>query len=162
MAFDLPGSEGTPVTDVASIALLFSSAFLSATLLPGSSEALLIALLASGNGDPAMLALVATIGNTLGAVTNWGLGRFFERFKGSRWYPISATAHARAQSWFARFGVWSLLFSWFPVIGDPLTVVAGMMRIGFWRFVILVATGKLLRYGFVVLVWQHWPSGLPA
>jgi membrane protein YqaA with SNARE-associated domain len=147
------------VIDFAALGLLFSSGFLSATLLPGSSEVVLVALLTGGRGDPLLLGLVATAGNTLGAVINWALGRLCGRFRHHRWYPVTAASHARAEAWFARYGIWSLLFSWIPVIGDPLTVVAGGMRIGFWRFLVLVALGKSLRYGFVVWAWLAWPAG---
>ncbi|MGB7320937.1 MAG: YqaA family protein [Albidovulum sp.] len=147
-----------PVTDAAAEMLLFFSGFLSATLLPGSSETVLVGLLASGKSDAFTLVLVATVGNTLGAVTNWCLGRFFERFHERKWYPISAATLAKTRAWFNRYGVWTLLFSWIPVIGDPLTLVAGILRIGFWRFLALVATGKALRYGFVVLAWNAWPA----
>ncbi|MGB7270371.1 MAG: YqaA family protein, partial [Albidovulum sp.] len=103
--------------DFAALGLLFSSGFLSATLLPGSSEVVLVALLTGGRGDPLLLSLVATAGNTLGAVTNWALGRLCGRFRHRRWYPISPTTQAKAEAWFDRYGIWSLLFSWIPVIG---------------------------------------------
>lgn len=137
-------------------ALLFLSAFLSATLLPGSSEAALVALLASANGMPLALIAVASLGNIAGAVVNWGMGRSFQHFKDRAWFPLKDAANSRAQAWFARFGVWSLLFSWLPVIGDPLTVVAGMLRVSFGQFLLLVTIGKVLRYSLIVVAWQHW------
>ena len=144
------------MTALAAYGLLFLSAFLSASLLPGSSEAVLVGFLAANQGLPAVLMLVATVGNVAGAVVNWGLGRFFEHYKDRSWFPIKAPAMARAQGWFARWGLWSLLLSWVPVIGDPLTLVAGILRVPFGRFVVLVTIGKVLRYGLVVLAWQHW------
>ena len=144
------------MTIIAVYGLLCLSAFLSATLLPGSSEAVLLGLLASGQGSPAVLVLSATLGNVAGAVVNWGLGRFFEHYKDKSWFPIQADAMTRAQVWFARWGLWSLLLSWVPVIGDPLTLVAGILRVPFGQFVVLVTIGKVLRYGLVVLAWQHW------
>ena len=136
--------------------LLFISAFLSATLLPGSSEAVLIGLLATAQGQPALLIAFASLGNVAGAVVNWGLGRFFSRYKDRSWFPLRDATNRRAQAWFARYGVWSLLFSWVPVIGDPLTLVAGMMRLPFWRFLLFVTIGKVLRYALVVFAWQQW------
>ncbi|WP_054007385.1 YqaA family protein [Cypionkella psychrotolerans] len=136
--------------------LLCLSAFLSATLLPGSSEAMLLGFLATGQGSPFILVMFATLGNVAGAVVNWGLGRFFERFKDKSWFPIRAPATARAQVWFTRWGLWSLLLSWVPVIGDPLTLVAGVMRVPFGRFLVLVTIGKVARYGLLVLAWQNW------
>ena len=144
------------MTALAAYGLLFLSAFLSATLLPGSSETVLVGLLAANQGLPALLVLFATVGNVAGAVVNWGLGRFFEHYRDRSWFPIKAAAVARAQSWFAHWGLWSLLLSWVPVIGDPLTLVAGVLRVPFGRFLVLVTIGKVLRYGLVVLAWQHW------
>ena len=136
--------------------LLFLSAFLSASLLPGSSEAVLVRFLATKQGLPALLILFATVGNTAGAVVNWGLGRFFEHYRDRSWFPFKAAALERAQGWFERWGLWSLLLSWVPVIGDPLTLVAGILRVPFGRFLVLVSIGKVLRFGLVVLAWQHW------
>jgi membrane protein YqaA with SNARE-associated domain len=135
---------------------LFVSAFLSATLLPGSSEAALIALLALGRSDPVRLVAVATAGNVLGSVVNWIMGRFFAHFSDRRWFPVSRAAYERAVSWYNRFGLWSLLLAWLPVIGDPLTVVAGALRVGFWRFVVLVTIGKAGRYAFIAAAVAGW------
>lgn len=141
---------------VAIYGLLCLSAFLSATLLPGSSEAVLLGMLASGQGSPAVLVVSATLGNVAGAVVNWVLGWFFEHYKDKSWFPIKQAALARAQAWFARWGLWSLLLSWVPVIGDPLTLVAGVLRVPFGRFVVLVTIGKVTRYGLLVLAWLRW------
>jgi membrane protein YqaA with SNARE-associated domain len=138
---------------------LFLSAFLSATLLPGSSEAALIALLALGKHDPALLVAVATLGNVLGSVVNWALGRWFAHFSGRRWFPVGERAYARAAGWYNRFGVWSLLLAWVPVICDPLTAVAGALRVPFLRFVALVTLGKAARYVFIALAVAGWMGG---
>ncbi|MBM3530209.1 MAG: DedA family protein [Alphaproteobacteria bacterium] len=137
---------------------LFLSAFLSATLLPGSSEAALIALLALGKSDPAILVAVATAGNVLGSIVNWAMGRYFAHFSDRRWFPVKPAAFERAVAWTGRFGSWSLLFAWLPVIGDPLTVVAGALRVGFWRFVLLVTLGKAGRYVFIALAYAGWQA----
>src|SRR5262245_17322516 len=137
--------------DAAGLFGLFLSAFLSATLLPGSSEVALIALLALGKHDPWLLVAVATLGNVLGSVVNWALGLWFAHFSGRRWFPIDESAYARAVGWYNRFGIWSLLFAWVPVIGDPLTAVAGALRVPLLRFVVLVTIGKAARYVFLAL-----------
>ena len=146
------------MTVLAACWLLFASAFLSATLLPGSSEAVLIGLLASGTGQPALLVAAASLGNIAGALVNWAMGRYFLRFRDRSWFPLKEATNARAQAWFARFGIWSLLLSWVPVIGDPLTLVAGIMRVPIGRFVLFVAIGKVLRYALIVMAWQSWPA----
>lgn len=138
--------------------LLFGSAFLSATLLPGSSEAVLLGLLASGMGEPVMLVTVASLGNIAGATVNWGMGRYFLLFKDRSWFPLKDATNARAQAWFARYGIWSLLLSWVPIVGDPLTLVAGIMQVSIGRFLIFVAVGKVLRYALIVMAWQVWPA----
>lgn len=125
---------------------LFATALLSATLLPGGSEAALAAVLAFGQADPAAAIAVATLGNTSGSVVNWATGRFLARFRGHRLFPVSGAQLDRAAAFYRRWGVWSLLLSWVPVIGDPLTVVAGLLGTRLTAFVALVAPAKLLRY----------------
>jgi membrane protein YqaA with SNARE-associated domain len=144
------------LTDLAAYAGLFVSAFTSATLLPGSSEAALIALLALGRGDAGLLVVVATAGNVLGSCVNWVLGRFFSSFRDRRWFPVDEKSYERAAAWFRRYGVWSLLLSWLPIIGDPLTAVAGALRVDFLWFVILVSLGKAARYGFILAAFNVW------
>ncbi len=128
------------------LAGLFLAAFLAATLLPAQSEAVLVGLLLKGDVAPWLLVAAASLGNVLGAVVNWLLGRFIERFRHRRWFPVTDAQLGRAQRWYRRFGRWSLLFSWLPIIGDPLTVVAGALREPLWSFVLLVAIGKVARY----------------
>jgi membrane protein YqaA with SNARE-associated domain len=125
---------------------LFAAAFAAATILPAQSEAVLAGLLAMGSLSPAMLVLVASIGNILGSMVNWALGRGIERFRDKPWFPIRPTALDRATGWYRRYGRWSLLLSWVPVIGDPLTVVAGVLREPLWSFVAIVAVAKVARY----------------
>ncbi|SDK56380.1 YqaA family protein [Microbulbifer yueqingensis] len=129
--------------------ILFSSAFLAATILPFYSEVILFALLREG-GDPALLVAVATLGNTLGAVVNWFLGRYLLHFQDRRWFYFSHKQIARAQEWFQRYGFWTLLLAWMPIGGDALTLIAGIMRVRLWLFVLLVGIGKGLRYLSVV------------
>lgn len=129
---------------------MFASAFLAATVVPFASEFTLAAALVAG-GAIHWLVIAATLGNTLGAVVNWGLGRFIELFRDRRWFPADADQLESAQAWFRRYGVWSLLLAWMPVAGDALTVVAGVMRVHIAPFLILVATGKGLRYVVLAL-----------
>jgi membrane protein YqaA with SNARE-associated domain len=144
------------VTALSAYGILLVSAFLSATLLPGSSEVVLIGFLAQAKGQPGVLIAVATIGNVAGSLMNYALGRFAQRFKDKKWFPVSDATNTRAKRWFARYGVWSLLLSWVPLLGDPLTLIAGVMRINLWLFLVLVAMGKLMRYGFVYAAWSWW------
>ncbi|HER26977.1 MAG TPA: DedA family protein [Rhodospirillales bacterium] len=129
---------------------VFLSAFLAATILPFSSEAVLAAFYVSGGGEAVSLWAVATVGNVLGAVVNWGLGRYALHWQGHRWFPFSSQQLNRAKSWFARYGIWSLGFAWLPIIGDPLTFAAGMLRVRLSIFLILVTLGKAARYAVVL------------
>lgn len=134
------------VEDLFSLAGLFAIAFVAATILPAQSEAALVALLALGQQSPAMLVVVATIGNVLGSVTNWLLGRWIEHYRDRRWFPVSEQALDRATGWYQRWGRWSLLLSWAPLGGDALTVAAGVLREPFWSFLLLVTIAKAARY----------------
>ena len=129
---------------------LFLVSFLSATILPGSSEVAFGGLVASG-GHVLGLWIAATTGNTLGAVLNWALARYFLRFQDRAWFPFQEDGLGRAQDWFQRYGSWCLLLAWLPVIGDGLTFVAGLMRVRIGLFVGLVAIGKGARYA--ALAW---------
>jgi membrane protein YqaA with SNARE-associated domain len=131
--------------------LLFFSALLAATVIPAQSEALLVSLMLNGQGTFWLLIAVATCGNTLGSVINWWLGRYLEHFRDKRWFPVKAATLERAQQQFQRYGWWSLLLSWLPVVGDPLTVMAGVMRMPLLPFVLIVALAKGGRYW--VLGW---------
>jgi membrane protein YqaA with SNARE-associated domain len=135
---------------------LFLGAFLAATLLPISSEAVLAGLLATRTGDPLALFLVATVGNTLGSVVNWLLGRGIARFRERPWFPVSPQRYDAASRQFARYGIWSLLFAWLPVVGDALTLVAGALRVRLLPFVVLVAIGKAARYAMILAGFAWW------
>lgn len=133
--------------------LLFVTAFGAATLLPFYSEVLLVAQLHQGL-DPTLLWLSATAGNTLGAVANWVLGLYLTHYVDRRWFPVRRKELDRAQRWFQRYGSWTLLFSWAPVGGDALTVVAGIMKVRLWLFLVLVTLGKGARYAVVIAASQ--------
>lgn len=130
---------------------LFFSALLAATLLPLSSEVVLAALAATEGRDLVYLVALATAGNTLGAWINWALGRYCLSWRSRRWFPIKPEKLNKATDWFGRYGVWSLLLAWLPVVGDPLTFAAGILKVNVWKFLVLVATGKGARYVAVVI-----------
>lgn len=134
------------MTDPTALSLLFLSALVAATVLPMQSEAVLVGLLLAGQQPAWLLVLVATTGNVLGSVLNWWLGRGIERFRDRRWFPASPQALDRASGWYRRHGRWSLLLSWVPVIGDPLTVIAGVLREPLASFLLLVTLAKAGRY----------------
>jgi membrane protein YqaA with SNARE-associated domain len=132
---------------------LFIAAFLAATLLPFSSEVLLSTYVLGGY-PPLGLWCAATLGNTLGSVVSWFLGIQVLRWQDRSWFPFKPGKLHRAQDWFDRYGRYSLLFAWVPVVGDPLTFVAGVMRVSFWPFVVLVAIGKGTRYAIIIALLQ--------
>ena len=125
--------------------------FLSATILPMSSEAVLAALVLAKSAPTWLIVAIAGTANTAGSCVNWLLGLFVERFRHHKWFPVSPAQMTRAQAFYNRWGWPSLLLSWVPLIGDPLTLVAGLMRVPFWLFLPLVAFAKFARYG--ALVW---------
>jgi membrane protein YqaA with SNARE-associated domain len=132
--------------DLAIYAGLFLTAFVAATIFPMQSEAVLVGLLVAGAQPSWLLITVASVGNVLGSVVNWLLGRGIERFHERKWFPASTSALDRAQRWYRRYGKWSLLLSWAPIVGDPLTVVAGVLREPFPMFLALVTIAKVGRY----------------
>jgi len=140
------------LTGLSAYAALFLAAFVAATLLPAQSESVLAGLLVAGGHSPVLLVLVAGVGNVLGSLVNYVLGRAALRFRDRRWFPAGPAALARASRWYGRYGRWSLLLSWAPLIGDPLTVAAGIMREPLWSFLLLVATAKFARYALLAAV----------
>lgn len=130
---------------------LFIAAFLAATILPLSSEIVLSVLLLNGLA-PVALVITATAGNVLGSLTNYGLGFWANRVVIKKWSGMSDDDLVRAERRFGRYGIVSLFFAWVPVIGDPLTVIAGILRVQLRWFLILVTAGKLLRYILITLM----------
>ncbi len=124
---------------------LFLLSFLASTLVPLGSEWLLAVLLINGF-DPPTVVLVATVGNSCGALLTYAIGLWGGPYLVQRILRSSQESRQRAERFFNRHGSWALLFSWVPVLGDPLCLVAGILRTGFWRFLQLVTTGKLIRY----------------
>jgi len=105
---------------------------------------------------PLWVWLVATAGNSLGAVVNWILGRFLTRFESARWFPFQPESLHRSQAWFQKYGVWSLLLAWLPIGGDALTFIAGVMRVRFGLFLLLTAIGKGARYAVLFLLYSGY------
>ena len=135
---------------------LVLAAFGAASLLPMQSEAVLVGMLLSGKYVALTLLAVATLGNVLGSVLNWLLGRSVERFRHKRWFPVSAQKLDKARQFYLRYGRWSLLLSWVPIIGDPLTMIAGVMREPLWRFVLIVTLAKGARYLLLTAATLGW------
>lgn len=136
-----------------SLLFLFIAAFGAATLLPLQSEAVLFALLSQNLHSPFILILCASIGNILGSCVNWYLGLKIEQFKHRKWFPVSEKQMARAQGTYQKYGYWSLLLSWVPIIGDPITLIAGLMRENFIRFLLMVSIAKIGRYLFIYFIF---------
>ena len=145
-----------PMTPLSAYATLFLSAFTSATVLPGSSEAVLLGFLATEIGDPATLVTVAVVGNLLGSILTYWMGRYASEFRDRRWFPVSPAQYDRAQAWYEKYGRWSLLMAWVPIVGDPLTVVAGAMRTRIALVILLVGLGKTGRYLAVAGSYAVW------
>ncbi|MGK9174079.1 DedA family protein [Yokenella regensburgei] len=142
------------MSELLSLLSLFASSFLSATLLPGNSEVVLVAMLLSGISQPWLLVLIATMGNSLGGLTNVILGRFFPLREKSRWQE-------KATGWLRRYGAATLLLSWMPVLGDLLCLLAGWMRLSWGPVVLFLCLGKAIRYVLLAIVtlqgmtWWH-------
>lgn len=132
--------------DLAVLGGLFAIAFVAATILPAQSEAAIVGLLVARTHSPVLLVAVASLGNVLGAVVNWALGRGVERLRDRKWFPVGPASLDRAKGWYRKWGRWSLLLSWAPIGGDALTVAAGVLREQLWSFVVLVAIAKTARY----------------
>lgn len=131
---------------------LFLSAFVAATILPAQSEALLAALLVSGSFSSVWLLVTASVGNVLGALVNYGIGRLADRFSDRQWFPVRTVALERARGRYRLWGRWSLLLSWVPVVGDPITVAAGLLREPLWSFIVLVTFAKVGRYVIIAAI----------
>lgn len=133
---------------------LFTAAFLAATLLPAQSELLLTTLVISGDYAVPLLLLVASLGNTLGSMVNWALG-----YKVADWTVAKKAdnkGYQRAHRLYQKYGLWTLLLSWVPIIGDPLTFIAGVFKANFWWFTIIVAFAKTMRYVVITLIALQW------
>lgn len=142
--------------DLAAYLGMFSAAAAEATFLPVRSEVVLVGLLYAERFSWVVLLVTATLGNTLGAAVNWALGYFVARFEDRSWYPVKRENMARAERWYRRYGRWTLLLSWLPVVGDILTVAAGMLREPLPVFLAIVGLAKFVRYCVVIAVAFRW------
>ncbi|MER8569674.1 DedA family protein [Mesorhizobium sp. M0924] len=142
--------------DLAVYGGLFLTAFVAATILPMQSEAALAGLLLTESYAPALLIVSASAGNVLGSIVNWWLGRGVDYFRDRKWFPVKPSALTRATRWYQRYGRWSLLLSWLPLVGDPLTIVAGVLREPFWSFLVIVTIAKVGRYLALAAVTLSW------
>ncbi len=128
-----------------SLLAMCATAFAAATILPFQSEIVFVGLQLRDDVALAALIVVASVGNTLGSVTSYVIGRVSERYRDRRWFPATRAQLERAQRWYLRYGLWTLLLSWAP-FGDAITVIAGVLRTPFWIFLVLVALAKTGRY----------------
>ena len=131
---------------------LFLISFLAATILPFSSEIVLTAMYLSNSFETYFLLIFASLGNILGSITNWYLGKKITIFQNRKWFPVSPDQLDRSQKYFQKYGLWSLLLAWVPIIGDPLTLLAGVLNVRFSLFLILVSISKISRYLFILYV----------
>lgn len=134
--------------------LLFISAFGAATLLPLQSEAVLLTFLFEGQHPVWLLIAIASLGNILGSCVNWWLGFKIEHYKDKKWFPVSEQQMWKAQAKYHKYGYWSLLLSWVPIIGDPITLIAGLLKENFARFLMMVSIAKIGRYLFIYLAFS--------
>lgn len=130
---------------------LFLLSFLASTIVPIGSEWLLITMVIKGQ-DPILSVASATTGNTLGACTTYAIGIYGSEWVSRKLLRFDELSRKRAEMFYAKFGVWSLLFSWLPIVGDPLCLAGGLLRIHFGVFLLLVFVGKLIRYGLLALL----------
>jgi membrane protein YqaA with SNARE-associated domain len=138
---------------------LFLICFLAATVLPAQSEIAVAGMVLAERYPVPAVVLVATIGNVLGSTVNWTLGINLARLENRRWFPVRQTHVERAEGWYRRWGKWSLLLSWAPFIGDPLTLVAGVLREPLPVFLVFVSLAKFGRYVIVVWLTGGWIAG---
>ena len=126
--------------------------FLAATILPLSSELVLSTMLLTESFDKYLLLVVASFGNIFGSSVNWYLGKKILIFKDKKWFPVNEKQIAKSEMYFKKYGIWSLLLAWVPIIGDPLTVIAGILRVNFFTFLLLVSLSKTSRYIFLIFI----------
>ena len=131
---------------------LFLSSFLSATILPGQSEIALTSLIILNNHSLSFLVFIASLGNVLGSLFNWFIGCKLERFKKKKWFPVTDLQLKKASNWYHKYGKWTLLLSWVPFVGDPITIVAGIFRMPIMPFILIVSCAKTIRYIFIAFI----------
>jgi membrane protein YqaA with SNARE-associated domain len=140
------------MADISAYIGLFFASLLAATIIPAQSEAILVALLLNDKYSPWLLVTVASVGNVLGSVVNWFLGYGVQKLQHKKWFPLKPEKLERTVNWYKRYGRWSLLLSWVPIIGDPLTVAAGVLREKLGIFILLVTLAKVARYVILAMI----------
>jgi len=138
----------TPLTQTPSLPLLFVVSFLAATVLPLGSEWLLVLMIAQGFSITETV-IAASVGNYVGSCTTFVIGLYGSTFIINKVLRIDSTQLERAKRIYEKYGTWSLLMSWFPIIGDPICLVAGIFKVGWLRYSVLVFIGKFIRYATV-------------
>ena len=133
---------------------LFFLSFLAATIIPFSSEVGFASLLKLNLYNDLFLLISASVGNIFGSCVNWYLGIYSRTFEKKKWFPFKKKDLSKASSWFEKYGKWSLLLSWMPVIGDPITFIAGTMKTKFKTFIILVSISKISRYLVILILFK--------
>ncbi len=131
---------------------LFIISFLAATILPLSSELVLSTMLLTNTFNKYLLLVVASFGNIFGSSVNWYLGKKILIFKDKKWFPANERQIAKGEIYFKKYGIWSLLLAWVPIIGDPLTIVAGIFKVKFFTFLLLISISKISRYIFLIFI----------
>ncbi len=142
------------MADYFELLALFFSSLLAATIFPTQSEMVLVAMSLGGKYSSALLLTIATVGNVLGSLFNWLLGFYIAKFKDKKYFPVNEKQLSKYSKIYEKWGVWSLLLAWVPIIGDPLTVVAGIFRTNIWLFLLLVTIGKFTRYFILIISLQ--------
>ena len=127
---------------------------LAATILPLSSEIVLTTMLLTNLFEKNILLIVASFGNILGSIFNWYLGKKITIFQDRKWFPVSPEQLNKSQKYFQKYGLWSLLLAWVPIIGDPLTLLAGVLNVRFSIFLLLVSISKISRYILIIYIFS--------
>ena len=131
---------------------LFLSSFLSATILPGQSEIALMSLIMIDKYSLNLLIFFSCIGNILGSILNWFMGFKLETFKNKKWFPVTDLQLKKASHYYNKYGKWTLILCWVPFIGDPITIIAGLLRVPILHFILIVSFAKIIRYLFVAYI----------
>lgn len=142
--------------DLLALLGLFATCLAAGSIVPIPSEAAFVGLMLGSDFPVWVLVAVATVGNLMGSTINWFIGLGAARFEGRPWFPASSASLDRGRRWYHRYGRWSLLLSWLPLLGDPLTIVAGVMREPIWSFLIIVFIAKLSRYAMLAAATSAW------
>lgn len=139
--------------NISELVFLFLSSLIAATIFPVGSEVIIAKLTYEQNYNKLLLLTIASVGNSLGAVFNWLLGYNVMKLKNKKYFPLKEEQIKKHSKLYQKWGAWSLLFSWLPIIGDPLTVIAGIFRTNIWLFLLLVAIGKTTRYAIIISIF---------